>query len=125
MCIRDRIAPGYERSTLHVVDASRAVGVVGKLLSESGCDDFVAANTTLQDELREKHYSKQKVKPLLPIAEARARATKINWRAEDIPQPEFTGVRAEHDFQLEKLVHFIDWSPCFHAWSCRGGTQKF
>ncbi|MEC7811252.1 MAG: methionine synthase, partial [Verrucomicrobiota bacterium] len=61
-----KIAPDYEQATIHVIDASRAVGVVGKLLSESGCDDFVAANTTLQDELREKHYSKQKVKPLLP-----------------------------------------------------------
>ena len=72
-----KIAPGYERSTLHVIDASRAVGVVGKLLSESGCDDFVAANTTLQDELREKHYSKQKVKPLLPLAEASSLVTTL------------------------------------------------
>ena len=119
-----KIAPGYEQATIHVIDASRAVGVVGKLLSESGCDDFVAANTTLQDELREKHYSKQKVKPLLPIAEARARATQIDWCAEDIPQPEFTGVRAEDDFPLEKLVDFIDWSPFFHAWELQGRYPK-
>ena len=119
-----KIAPGYVRGTLHVLDASRAVGVVGKLLSENGCDDFIATNTTLQGELREKHYSKRKAKPLLPITEARARATQIDWRADDIPQPEFTGVRAEDDFPLETLVEFIDWSPFFHAWELQGRYPK-
>ena len=119
-----KIAPAYERGTLHVLDASRAVGVVGKLLSENDCDDFIAANAKLQDELREKHYSKRKAKPLLPIAEARARAPRIDWRADDIPQPEFTGVRVEDDFPLETLVEFIDWSPFFHAWELQGRYPK-
>ena len=119
-----KIASAYERGTLHVLDASRAVGVVGKLLSENGCDDFIAANAKLQDELREKHYSKRKAKPLLPIAEARARAPLIDWRADDIPQPEFTGVRVEDDFPLETLVKFIDWSPFFHAWELQGRYPK-
>ena len=119
-----KIAPAYERGTLHVLDASRAVGVVGRLLSENDCDDFIAANAKLQDELREKHYSKRKAKPLLPIAEARARAPRIDWRADDIPQPEFTGVRVEDDFPLETLVEFIDWSPFFHAWELQGRYPK-
>ena len=119
-----KIAPAYERGTLHVLDASRAVGVVGKLLSEDGCDDFIVANAKLQDELREKHYSKRKAKPLLPIAEARARAPRIDWRADDIPQPDFTGVRVEDDFPLETLVEFIDWSPFFHAWELQGRYPK-
>ena len=119
-----KIAPAYERGTLHVLDASRAVGVVGRLLSENDCDDFIAANAKLQDELREKHYSKRKAKPLLPIAEARARAPRIDWRADDIPQPEFTGVRVEDDFPLETLVKFIDWSPFFHAWELQGRYPK-
>ena len=119
-----KIAPAYERGTLHVLDASRAVGVVGRLLSENDCDDFIAANAKLQDELREKHYSKRKAKPLLPIAEARARAPLIDWRADDIPQPEFTGVRVEDDFPLETLVEFIDWSPFFHAWELQGRYPK-
>ena len=115
-----KIAPGYGQATLHVLDASRAVGVVGKLLGETNRDEIVAENTAIQEELREKHYSKQKAKPLLPIAEARERATRIDWRTEDIPQPEFTGVRMEDDFPLETLVEFIDWSPFFHAWELRG-----
>ena len=119
-----KIASAYERGTLHVLDASRAVGVVGKLLSENDCDDFIAANAKLQDELREKHYSKRKAKPLLPIAEARARAPRIDWRADDIPQPEFTGVQVEDDFPLETLVKFIDWSPFFHAWELQGRYPK-
>ena len=119
-----KIAPAYERGTLHVLDASRAVGVVGRLLSENDCDDFIAANAKLQDELREKHYSKRKAKPLLPIAEARARAPRIDWGADDIPQPDFTGVRVEDDFPLETLVEFIDWSPFFHAWELQGRYPK-
>ena len=54
------------------------------------------------------------------IAAARERATRIDWRTEDIPQPEFTGVRVEDDFPLETLVEFIDWSPFFHAWELKG-----
>ncbi|MDP7048168.1 MAG: methionine synthase [Verrucomicrobiota bacterium] len=115
-----KIAPGYGQATLHVLDASRAVGVVGKLLSETDRDDFIAANTATQEELFEKHHGKRAAKPLLSIAEARKRATKIDWRVEDIPQPEFTGVRAEDDFPLGMLVEFIDWSPFFHTWELRG-----
>ena len=130
MCIRDsehtavKIAPGYEHPTIHVIDASRAVGVSSKLLSEEGRDPFVTENIETQEALREKHLGKREAKPLLGIAEAREHATKINWRSEDISQPEFTGIRTESGFPLETLVDYIDWSPFFHAWELRGRFPK-
>jgi len=119
-----KIAPGYEHPTIHVIDASRAVGVSSKLLSEEGRDPFVTENIETQEALREKHLGKREIKPLLSIAESRERATKINWRSEDIPQPEFTGIRTESGFPLETLVDYIDWSPFFHAWELRGRFPK-
>ena len=119
-----KIAPGYEHPTIHVIDASRAVGVSSKLLSQEGRDPFVAENIETQEALREKHLGKRDIKPLLSIAESRERATKINWRSEDIPQPEFTGIRTESGFPLETLVGYIDWSPFFHAWELRGRFPK-
>ncbi len=119
-----KIAPGYEHPTIHVIDASRAVGVSSKLLSEKGRDPFITENIETQEALREKHLGKRESKPLLSIAESRERATKINWRSEDIPQPEFTGIRTESGFPLETLVDYIDWSPFFHAWELRGRFPK-
>ena len=119
-----KIAPGYEHPTIHVIDASRAVGVSSKLLSEEGRDPFITENIETQEALREKHLGKRESKPLLSIAESRERATKINWRSEDIPQPEFTGIRTESGFPLETLVDYIDWSPFFHAWELRGRFPK-
>ena len=115
-----KIAPGYQNPIIHVIDASRAVGVASRLLSEEGCEPFVAENAEAQQVLREKHFGKREAKPLLSIGEARERATKIDWQAADIPQPGFTGIRIENDFPLEMLVEYIDWSPFFHAWELRG-----
>jgi 5-methyltetrahydrofolate--homocysteine methyltransferase len=56
----------------------------------------------------------------VPIEEARARRTPIEWRIEDISQPSFTGVRVLDDFPLSVLREFIDWSPFFHAWGLKG-----
>ena len=115
-----KIAPGYQNPIIHVIDASRAVGVASRLLSEEGCEPFVAENAEAQEVLREKHFGKREAKPLLSIGKARERATKIDWQAADIPQPGFTGIRIEKDFPLETLVEYIDWSPFFHAWELRG-----
>ena len=119
-----KIAPGYQYSTVHVVDASKAVGVASQLLSKDHKKSFALENAKGQEELREKHYSKRTAKPLLGITEARERATKIDWCQNDIYKPEFTGVKTESDFPLETLVDYIDWSPFFHAWELRGRYPK-
>jgi len=104
---------------IHVLDASRAVGVVGRLLSPELKESFVRENRELQERLRERHASGRE-RPLLPLAEARRRAFKTDWAAADIPVPAFLGLRVLDRLPLVELVPYIDWTPFFHAWELRG-----
>ncbi len=113
-----KIAPHYSEPVVHVLDASRAVPVTTSLLSEDGKDAFVVAHREEYEKLRKSHAQpKQK---LVGIETARKRRTPIQWRAEDIPTPSFTGVRALDNFPLATLRDFIDWSPFFHTWGLKG-----
>ncbi len=118
-----KIAQNYSHPVIHVLDASRAVPVVGALLSDEQKPEFSRRNSEEQEKLRTAHAgSAQK---LITLEEARKDRTPIEWRAEDIPQPEFTGVRVLNDFSLATLRKFIDWSPFFHAWELRGRSISF
>ncbi|WP_394825561.1 methionine synthase [Pendulispora albinea] len=113
-----KIAPHYSEPVVHVLDASRAVPVTTSLLSEDGRAAFVAEHVAEYEKLRRIHAGpKQK---LITLEAARANRTPITWRAEDIPQPEFTGVRVLEDFPLATLREYIDWTPFFHTWELRG-----
>jgi 5-methyltetrahydrofolate--homocysteine methyltransferase len=113
-----KIAPNYSEPVVHVLDASRAVPVTTSLLSEDGKDAFVVAHREEYEKLRKSHAQpKQK---MVGIETARKRRTPIVWRAEDIPTPSFTGVRALDNFPLAILRDFIDWSPFFHTWGLKG-----
>jgi 5-methyltetrahydrofolate--homocysteine methyltransferase len=113
-----KIALHYDRPVVHVLDASRAVGVVGQLINPALQPEFARLNLAEQDKLRRQHAGQ--AVPLLPIAEARRRAVKIKWKPEDIATPEFTGLRVLESVPLEELVPCVDWSPFFHAWELRG-----
>jgi len=115
-----KIAPHYHAPVVHVIDASRAVGVVSSLISQEHKPAFVEQNRCEQQMLREQYANRQKEKAMVSYAEARRRKTPIEWRAEDIPQPDFFGVRALDAFPLEELVPYIDWSPFFHTWELTG-----
>ncbi len=116
-----KIAPSYGAGPcVHVLDASRAVGVVNSLLSEEHRDEFTAKTRADYQRLREEHAGRSREKTLLPLAEARARRTPVEWTAADLSRPEFLGRRVIDDQPLEELVPFIDWSPFFHAWELRG-----
>jgi 5-methyltetrahydrofolate--homocysteine methyltransferase len=113
-----KIAPNYSEPVVHVLDASRAVPVTTSLLSEDGKEAFVIQHREDYERLRKSHAQpKQK---LVGIETARKRRTPIEWRAEDIPTPSFTGVRALDNFPLATLRDFIDWSPFFHTWGLKG-----
>ena len=113
-----KIAPNYSEPVVHVLDASRAVPVTTSLLSEDGKEAFVIAHREDYERLRKSHAQpKQKV---VGIDTARKRRTPIEWRAEDIPTPQFIGVRALDNFPLATLRDFIDWSPFFHTWGLKG-----
>jgi 5-methyltetrahydrofolate--homocysteine methyltransferase len=145
-----KIAPHYRASTVHVLDASRAVGVVNALLNEQLKSEFDKKTREDYERLRREHAAKADGKKLLTLEQARANGTPIDWSGYVPPKPEFTGVRvygtdegfgegAEqstfttanpssggrgacvlHKIVAGDLVPYIDWSPFFHAWELRG-----
>jgi len=122
-----RIAPAYAQPVVHVLDASRAVPVVSSLLSAELKTEFAARNQADQHALRAQHAGP--AQRLIPLAQARIRARKLAHN--DVPQPEFIGVRVLSSgpsafghqpsaLTLADLVPVIDWSPFFHVWELRG-----
>jgi 5-methyltetrahydrofolate--homocysteine methyltransferase len=124
-----KIAPGYANPVVHVLDASRAVGVVGSLINPALKSAYVQ-NIRADYEKVRAHHADQKAKPLLSLDEARRHRTPITWQESDIAKPSFIGIRVlssdtsiEHPvsaIHLSDLVPFIDWSPFFHTWEMRG-----
>jgi len=111
-----KIAPEYGQPVVHVLDASRVVGVMSDLLDGERKARLDRENRELQDRLREQHAEKER-KPLASIADARANAQKLDFT--DLATPSFTGRRiVEPD--LETLVRYIDWQFFFHAWELKG-----
>ncbi len=115
-----RIAPAYSQPTLHVLDASRVVGVVSNLLDPIRRAALEQENSELQDRLREQHSERDR-KPLLPIEDARANREQVDFS--ELPVPEFTGTRVVEP-SLETLIDYIDWQFFFHAWELKGKFPK-
>src|SRR6185369_15120725 len=113
-----KIAPHYSEPVVHVLDASRAVPVTTSLLSDDGKDAFVAQHRSDYEALRKAHAAPRL--HVVSLEEARSRRTPIEWKAEDIPVPSFTGVRVLKNVSLATLREFIDWSPLFHTWGLKG-----
>ena len=113
-----KIAPHYSEPVVHVLDASRAVPVTTSLLSVEGKPEFVKQYLAEYEALRKAHAAPRQ--SVVSLETARARRTPIEWRAEDLPVPSFTGVRVLDNFPLATLRDFIDWSPLFHAWGLKG-----
>jgi 5-methyltetrahydrofolate--homocysteine methyltransferase len=114
-----KIAPSYEPAVVHVLDASRAVGVVGSLVSQTQKPGFVKQVREDYERMRQAHQDRG-VKPILPIARARANRFTSDWATIDIPTPSTLGIRIIGDQALAELIPYIDWSPFFHTWELRG-----
>ena len=111
-----RIAPAYERPTVHVIDASRVAGVVSDLLNADRAGALDTANRSAQQLLREQHATRTRV-PLLTLDKARENREQLAY--DDLPTPAFTGVRViEPD--LSTLRDLIDWQFLFLAWELKG-----
>jgi 5-methyltetrahydrofolate--homocysteine methyltransferase len=117
-----RIAPAFEGATVHVQDASRAVGVVASLLDGAARPDFDRANRDLQARLRSLHADRRQ-RPLLALSEARARRPVVAWKPDDLARPSFFGVRAL-DLPVAMLRPSIDWTFFFSAWELPGRYPK-
>jgi 5-methyltetrahydrofolate--homocysteine methyltransferase len=113
-----KIAPHYSEPVVHVLDASRAVPVTTSLLSEAGKAEFVAQHRAEYEALRKMHSAPRQ--QVVSLETARKRRTPIEWRADDLPVPEFTGARVLDNFPLATLREFIDWTPFFHTWELKG-----
>ena len=111
-----RIAPAYDRPTVHVLDASRVVGVVSDLLDPVRAAKLDRVNREEQERLRQQHIARQR-RPLVPLADARANREVLDFSG--LPVPAFTGTRlVEPD--LRALREFIDWQFYFTAWELKG-----
>jgi 5-methyltetrahydrofolate--homocysteine methyltransferase len=113
-----KIAPEYTAPVVHVLDASRAVDVVSKLLGANR-SAFDRSNRAEQAEIREK-YASRRDKPLLSYERARANRQQIDWEEHEIATPWFIGRRSVDDVPLKEIVRYIDWTFFFSAWELKG-----
>ena len=113
-----RIAPEYGNPTVHVIDASRVVGVVSDLLDPERRAKLDRQNRDDQQHLREQHAERDR-RPLLPYDEAKANRTPIVWHRRDLAAPAFTGTRLV-EASIETLRPYIDWTFFFTAWELKG-----
>ena len=117
-----KIAPHYSGPVVHVLDASRSVGVVERLTSDKLRDDFVKQNLTDQRSLVESYEARAQT--LVPYAEAVENRFQTDWAEIRIDTPSFTGPRTVDDISICEVRKWIDWSPFFFTWELRGKYPK-
>jgi 5-methyltetrahydrofolate--homocysteine methyltransferase len=117
-----KIAPQYEGPVVHVVDASRSVGVVSQLMSRTQREGFVAQNAEDLARIRRQHQGQAVAHKLVPLPAARKNGLKLDPTG--ISKPAFTGVKVFDDYPLEELLPRIDWSPFFQAWELAGVFRR-
>jgi 5-methyltetrahydrofolate--homocysteine methyltransferase len=117
-----KIEPKYKGPVVHVLDASRAVGVVSNLLSEQGdvSSNFILDVRAENNRIREQRVGREQVKQYLPIAEARKNKWTMDWSTYTPPVPDKIGIQEKIPFPLEELVPYIDWTPFFSSWELAG-----
>ncbi|MGX5721156.1 methionine synthase [Shinella zoogloeoides] len=116
-----KIHPRYERGqAVYVTDASRAVGVVGSLLSAEMKPGYVDTLKAEYRKVADAHARSEAEKQRLPIARARDNAFKADWSAYEPKTPSFLGTRVFQDWDLAELARYIDWTPFFQTWELKG-----
>lgn len=119
-----KIEEHYKRGqAVYVLDASRSVPVVSTLLSDKK-DQFITDLKADYKKMREHHANKRNQKAMASIADAQANRQPIEWKAEDIVKPTFTGAKLIDDVSLEEICEFIDWTPFFQTWDLHGKYPK-
>ena len=116
-----KIAPRYTRGqAVYVLDASRAVGVVSQLLSETQKPAYIESVRAEYVEVAERHERAVLAKNRLPLEAARANALKIDWTGYAPPAPTFLGARVIEGWDLAEIARYIDWTPYFQTWELKG-----
>ena len=131
-----RIAPQYDHGVIHVLDASRSVGVVDKLINQELKPDFLEKNNELHRKLVAGHQERQMT--LVPYADAFTKRFATDWSSVDVPTPSFTGTRTlgtggnnidglpapDVSIELSEIAKYIDWTPFFMSWELHGKYPK-
>ena len=116
-----KIHPRYAKGqTVYVNDASRAVGVVGALLSPHTRASYIETTRAEYRKVADAHARSELDKTRLPLAKARANAHKSDWAAYAPPPPSFLGTRVFENYDLAELAGYIDWTPFFQTWELKG-----
>ena len=115
-----RIAPEYSGSVVHVLDASRAVGVASTLLNDDRRDAFARQTRDEYADIRVRRAARTAAAPKRTIDEARTNRVPIDWSGTHPPRPATTGVRTFDALPLNELVTRIDWTPFFQTWEIAG-----
>lgn len=119
-----KIAPNYDHGVVYVTDASRAVGVATKLISDEERAPYL---NTISDEyknIKERFEAGRDKSPRASLRSARDNYCQLDWSSYTPPKPAYTGVRVFRDYDLEKLANYIDWTPFFSSWDLHGKYPK-
>ena len=115
-----KIEQCYNGATVHVLDASRAVGVVRTLLDQNRRDQFIAGLRDEYQEVRVRRTERQASRKLLSLDEARNRALKIDLQKINPSAPLSPGIHVFEAIPLAEIRTYIDWTPFFQAWELHG-----
>lgn len=119
-----KIAPYFSQPVVHVLDASKSVGVASNLMSKVNKVEFAKNIKAEYDEIRIAHNARNNDKNLISLTEARANKLKIDWANYEIPKPNLIGRKVYVDFDLTELRSYIDWTYFFLAWELKGKYPK-
>jgi 5-methyltetrahydrofolate--homocysteine methyltransferase len=116
-----RVTPAYSNGpVVHVADASRAVGVISKLLSDDQRGEYLADLDVEYRRVIEAHERAEVERNRVSIGDARANAAQFTFDEATVVAPTYTGARTFDEIELADLVPYIDWTPFFHTWGLRG-----
>ena len=113
-----KIAPSYNGPVIHVLDASRSVGVTQKLISATDKKEFIQKNWEEYEQIRENYQAKER--KLVDLQTARDKKPSIEYKPEWIYKPAFTGLKIFENYDLSEIRNYIDWTFFFHAWEMKG-----
>ena len=118
-----KISPNYDGAIIHVVDASRSVGVVKQLLDKNKSTNYKNQLKNEYQEIKQK-YAQKKAINFISLEKAQTNKFKIDWEKEKIPTPNKTGFFTFNNFSIKELTEYIDWTFFFHAWDLNGKYPK-
>ncbi len=115
-----KISPEFNGTTIHVLDASKSVGVVSSLLNKDAKENFIKGIKKEYDKLKTDHANRQTAKEFLTIEQARANKLKIDFSNYSVKAPNILGATVFKNYPLDEIRNYIDWSPFFITWELKG-----